>query len=96
MNKRSQIALAFAAGYLLLKMGIAIYRHPVGAVVVFAILTVVSVIGNASASDVVHTIYSFTAILGLVFIIGLACEGRRVTAVLWLTALLIAPLCSKV
>jgi hypothetical protein len=52
MNKRSQIALAFAAGYLLLKMGIAIYRHPVGAVVVFAILTVFSVIGGASASDV--------------------------------------------
>ena len=32
MNKRSQIALAFAAGYVLLKTGIAIYRHPVGCV----------------------------------------------------------------
>ena len=89
MNKRSQIALAFAAGYLLLKMGIAIYRHPVGAVVVFAILTVFSVIGGASASDVVHAISSFTVILGLVFIIGLACEGRWVAAFLWLIALLI-------
>ena len=89
MNKRSQIALAFAAGYLLLKMGIAIYRHPVGAVVVFAILTVFSVIGGASASDVVHAISSFAVILGLVFIIGLACEGRWVAAFLWLIALLI-------
>ena len=89
MNKRSQIALAFAAGYLLLKMGIAIYRHPVGAVVVFAILTVFSVIGGASASDVVHAIFSFTVILGLVFIIGLACEGSWVAAFLWSIALLI-------
>jgi hypothetical protein len=84
-----RIALAFAAGYVLLKIGIAIYRHPVDAVVVFAILTVFSVIGGASASDVVHAIFSFTVILGLVFIIGLACKGRRVAAVLWLTALLI-------
>ena len=89
MNKRSQIALAFAAGYLLLKMGIAIYRHPVGAVVVFAILIVFSVIGGASASDVVHAIFSFAVIIGLVFIIGLACEGRRVAAFLWFIALLI-------
>ena len=89
MNKRSQVALAFAAGYLLLKMGIAIYRQPVGAVVVFAILTVFSVIGGASASDVVHAIFSFAVILGLVFIIGLACEGRWVAAFLWFIALLI-------
>ena len=60
-----------------------------GAVVVFAILTVFSVIGGASASDVVHAISSFTVILGLVFIIGLACEGRWVAAFLWLIALLI-------
>ena len=89
INKRSQVALAFAAGYLLLKMGIAIYRHPVGAVVIFAILTVFSVIGGASASDVVHAIFSFAVILGLVFIIGLACEGRLVAAFLWFIALLI-------
>jgi hypothetical protein len=57
MNKRSRIALAFAAGYLLLKIGIAIYRHPVGAAVVFAILTVFSVIGGASSSDVVHATF---------------------------------------
>ena len=89
INKRSQVALAFAAGYLLLKMGIAIYRHPVGAVVIFAILTVFSVIGGASASDVVHAIFSFAVILGLIFIIGLACEGRLVAAFLWFIALLI-------
>ena len=89
INKRSQVALAFAAGYLLLKVGIAIYRHPVGAVVIFAILTVFSVIGGASASDVVHAIFSFAVILGLVFIIGLACEGRLVAAFLWFIALLI-------
>ena len=89
MNKRSQIALAFAAGYLILKMGIAIYRHPVGAVVVFAILTVFSVIGGASASDVVHAIFSFAVIIGLVFIVGLACDGRWVAAFLWSIALLI-------
>ena len=89
MNKRSQVALAFAAGYVLLKMGIAIYRHPVGAVVVFAILTVFSVIGGASASDVVHATFSFAVIVGLVFIIGLACKGRRVAALLWFIALLI-------
>ena len=89
MNKRSQVALAFAAGYLLLKMGIAIYRHPVGAVVVFAILTVFSVIGGASASDVVHATFSFAVIVGLVFIIGLACKGRWVAAFLWFIALLI-------
>ena len=89
MNKRSQIALAFAAGYLLLKIGIAIYRHPVGAAVVFAILTVFSVIGGASSSDVVHATFSFAVILGFVFIIGLACEGRRVAALLWLIAMLI-------
>ena len=89
MNKRSQIALAFAAGYVLLKTGIAIYRHPVGTVVVFAILTVFSVIVGASASDVVHAISSFTVILGLVFIIGLACEERWVAAFVWSIALLI-------
>ena len=89
MNKRFQVALAFAAGYLILKMGVAIYRHPVGAVVVFTILTVFNVIGGASASDVVHAISSFTVILGLVFIIGLAWEGRWVAAFLWLIALLI-------
>ena len=89
MNKRSQIALALAAGYLLLKIGIAIYRHPVGAVVVFVILTVFSVIGGASASDVVHAIFSLAVIIELVFVIGLACEGRWVAAFLWLIALLI-------
>jgi hypothetical protein len=89
INKRSQVALAFAAGYLLLKMGIAIYRHPVGAVVIFAILTVFSVIGGASASDVVHATFSFAVIVGLIFIIGLACKGRRVAALLWFIALLI-------
>ena len=89
MNKRSQIALAFAASYLLLNTGIAIYRHPVDAVVVFAILTVFSVIGGASASDVVHAVFSFAVIIELVFIIGLVCEGRWVAAVLWLIALLI-------
>ena len=88
MNKRSQIALAFAAGYVLLKIGIAVYRHPVGAVVVFAILTVFGVIGGGSASDVVHAMFSFAVIIGLVFIIGLACKGRWVAAVLWLMALL--------
>ena len=89
MNKRSQVALAFAAGYVLLKTGIAIYRHPVGAVVVFAIIVVFSVIGGASASDVVHAIFSFAVMIGLVFIIGLAYEGRWVAAFLWLIALLI-------
>ena len=89
MNKRFQVALAFAARYLILKMGVAIYRHPVGAVVVFTILTVFNVIGGASASDVVHAIFSFAVILGLVFIIGLACEGHWVAAFLWLIALLI-------
>jgi hypothetical protein len=89
MNMRSQVALAFAAGYLILKMGFAIYRHPVGAVVVFAILTVFSVIGGASASDVVHAIFSFAVIIGLVFIVGLAYEGRWVAAFLWSIALLI-------
>ena len=89
MNKRSQVALAFAAGYLILKMGITIYRHPVGAVVVFAILTVFSVIGGASASDVVHAIFSFAVIIGLGFIVGLAYEGRWVAAFLWSIALLI-------
>jgi hypothetical protein len=89
MNKRSQVALAFSAGYLLLKIVIVIYRHPVGVAVVFAILTVFSVIGGASSSDVVHATFSFAVILGLVFIIGLACEGRRVAALLWLIAMLI-------
>jgi hypothetical protein len=90
MNQRSQITLAFAAGYLFLKTVIAIYRHPVGASVVFAILTVFSVIGGASSSDVINAIFSFAVILGLVFIIGLACEGRRVAALLWLIAM---PIC---
>jgi hypothetical protein len=61
----------------------------VGAVVVFAILSVFSVIGGASASDVVHAIFSSAVILGLVFIIGLACEGRWVAAFLWSITLLI-------
>jgi hypothetical protein len=87
MNKRSQTALGFAASYLLLK--IAIYRHPVGAAVVFAMLTVFGVIGGASASDVIHATFSFAVILGLVFIMGLACEGRRIAALLWLIAMLI-------
>ena len=89
MNKRSQVALAFAAGYLLLKIGILIYRHPVGAAVIFVILTVFSVVGGASASDVVRATFSFALIVGLVFIIGLACKGRRVAALLWFIALLI-------
>jgi hypothetical protein len=89
MNKRSQVALAFAAGYLLLKIGIALHRHPAGAALVFAILTVFSVNGGASGSDVIHATFLFAVILGLVFIIGLACEGRRVAALLWLIAMLI-------
>jgi hypothetical protein len=89
MNKRFQIALTFAAGYLLLKIGVAIYRHPVGAAVIFVILTVFSVIGGASASDVVQGTFSFAVIVGLVFIIGLACKGRQVAALFWFIALLI-------
>jgi hypothetical protein len=61
----------------------------VGAVVVFAILTVFSVIGGASASDVVHAIFSFTVIIGLVVTVGVACTGRLVAALLWLIATLI-------
>jgi hypothetical protein len=38
---------------------------------------------------VVHAIFSFAVIIGLVFIIGLACEGRWVAAFLWSIALLI-------
>jgi hypothetical protein len=57
VNKRSQVALAFMAGYLLLRIGIAIYRHPMATVAVFAMLTVFSVIGGASASDVIHAIF---------------------------------------
>ena len=89
MNKRSQIVLAFAAGYHLLKIGVAIYRRPVGTAVVVAIIMVFSVIGGASASDVVHAIFSFAVISGLVFIVGLACEGRWVAAFLWSIALVI-------
>ena len=89
MNKRSQVALAFAAGYVLLKTGIAVYRHPVGAAVIFVILTVFSVLGGASASDVVRATFSFAVIVGLVFIIGLACKGRRVAALLWFITLLV-------
>ena len=82
--------MAFSAGYLLLKIVIAIYRHPVGGgSYVFAILTVFSLIGGASSSDVVHATFFVAVILGLVFIIGLACEGRRVAALLWLIAMLI-------
>ena len=89
MNKRSQIVLAFAAGYHLLKIGVAIHRRPVGTAVVVAIIMVFSVIGGASASDVVHAIFSFAVISGLVFIVGLACEGRWAAAFLWSIALVI-------
>jgi hypothetical protein len=89
MNKRSQVVMAFAVGYVLLKAGIAVYRRPVGAAVIFVILTVFSVVGGASASDIVRATFSFTVIVGLVFIIGLACKGRRVAALLWFIALLI-------
>ena len=57
--------------------------------VVFVILTVFSVIGGASASDVVDATFSFAVIVGLVFIIWLAFKGRRVAAILWFIALLI-------
>jgi hypothetical protein len=89
MNERSQIASAFAAAYVLLKIGIAMFRHPVGAGVGFGILIVFSVVGGASASEVVHAALSFMVTLGLVLIIGLAREGRRVAALLWLIAMLI-------
>ena len=70
-------------------MRAAIYRHPVGAAVIFVILTVFSVISGVSASYVVHAIFSFAVIVGLVYIIGLTCEGRWVAAFLWSIALLI-------
>ena len=37
----------------------------------------------------VHAIFSLAVIIGLVFVIGLACEGRWVAAFLWSIALLI-------
>jgi hypothetical protein len=37
MRKRAQAAMSFVARYLILKIGIAIYRYPLGAAVAFAV-----------------------------------------------------------
>ena len=64
MNKRSQIALASCGWLSAPENWYCDLPHPVGAVVVFVILTVFSVIGGASASDVVHATSSFAGTSG--------------------------------
>ena len=75
---------------MLVNTGVAIYRYPAHAAVVFAILTVFSLIGGASAWEVAHAAFAFTAIVGLIFIIALACNGRWFAAYFWFMALLIS------
>ena len=87
MKKGTQAALSFAAGYLILRIGVAIHRHPVGSAVVLTILIIGYAIDGASAPEVVSTARSIGFIYGLVFIIGLACAGRWIAALCWFVAL---------
>jgi hypothetical protein len=87
MKKSTQAALSFAAGYLILRIGIAIHRHPVGSAVVLTILIIGYAIDGASALEVASATLSLAFIYGLVFIIGLACAGRWIAALCWFMAL---------
>jgi hypothetical protein len=90
MKKSIQAALSVGATYLLVNTGVVIYRYPAHSAVVFAILTVFSLIGGASAWEVAHAAFAFAAIVALIFIIALACNGRWFAAYFWFMALLIS------
>jgi hypothetical protein len=88
--KHIRAALSLGAACAMVHTGIAIYRYPAHAAVVFAILTVFSLIGGASAWEVAHATLAFTVIVGLIFIIALGCHGRWFAAYFWFMALLIS------
>jgi hypothetical protein len=87
MKKNTQAALSFAAGYLIVRIGAAIHRHPAGSAVVLTILIIGYAIDGASTLEVVSTALSLGFIYSLVFIIGLACAGRWIAALCWIMAL---------
>jgi hypothetical protein len=89
MKKRTQVAMSLAAGYLIVKIGIAIYRHPIGAAVALAIMIVLSLCGGASALEAAHGAVSLTAIYAFVFIIAIAYNGQWLTATLGFIAILV-------
>jgi hypothetical protein len=78
MKKSIQAALSLGAADATVYTGIAIYRYPAHAAVVFAILTVFSLIGGASAWEVAHATFVFAAIVALIFITTLACQRTLV------------------
>jgi hypothetical protein len=82
MKKRTQVALSFAAGYLIVKIGIAIYRHPLGAAVAFTIMIMLSAFGGASALEIAHGIVSLTVIYALVFVIAAGYNEQWFAAIL--------------
>ena len=87
MKKGTQAALSFAAGYLIMRIGVAIHRHPVASAVALTIIIIGYAIDGASALEVASTALSLAFIYGLVFIIGLACAGRWIAALWWFMAL---------
>ena len=87
MKKSTQAALSIGAGYLILRMGVAIHRHPVGSAVIFTVFLISYALDGASALEVASTALSLASIYGLVFIIGLACAGRWIAALCWFMAI---------
>jgi hypothetical protein len=89
MKKGTQAALSFAAGYLVLRIGIAIYHHPVGSAVVFAIIITVSAFGGTSASEAAHGAVALAVVYALVFVIAAGWSRRWHTAAVGFIALMI-------
>src|SRR5579863_5436354 len=89
MKQRTQVAMSFVAGFLIVKIDIAIYRHLLGAVVAFAIMILLSPFGGASALEAAHGAVSLAAIYAFVFVIAIACNGQWLAATVGFIALLV-------
>lgn len=89
MKKSTEAALAVGVAYLLMKLGLAIWRHPIISAIVFAALYLPYALGGPPLWEAVRSARSITPIYALVFIVGLAFTGRGFAALLWFMALMV-------
>ena len=87
MKKSTQVVLIAGFAYLAIKVGTAIWRHPAISAIVLAAIFLLYALGGPPFWEAVHSALSIVSIYAIVFIIGLACTGRRLAALLWFVAL---------
>jgi hypothetical protein len=88
MKKSTEAALCFGLGYVLLRTGIAIWRHPVGSAIVLTAFFIAYAFDAPSPWEALHSAIALATLYALVFIVGLACSGRGLAAFLWFVALM--------